>query len=130
MNDVLCLAWQDNNLVLALSTIHSAETLVTCDRKRPGKTSTNASIVYKVFRDQVRKELDIPTFIDDYNHYMNGVDLANQYRSAYETHRSTRRNWCYEPTKYGTMRAYRMQATGARQVGTGRTGVPRSRVQY
>jgi hypothetical protein len=37
---------------------------------------------------------------------------------------------CYEPTKYGTGRAYRMQATGARQVGTGRTGVPRSRVQY
>jgi hypothetical protein len=24
---------------------------------------------------------------------MNGVDLANQYRSAYETHRSTQRNW-------------------------------------
>jgi hypothetical protein len=58
MNNVLCLAWQDNNLVLALSTIHLAETLVTCDRKRLGKTSTNASIVYKVFKDQAKKELD------------------------------------------------------------------------
>jgi hypothetical protein len=37
---------------------------------------------------------------------------------------------CYEPTKYGTTRAYRMQAMGARQVGTGRTGVPRSRAKY
>jgi hypothetical protein len=37
---------------------------------------------------------------------------------------------CYEPTKYGTGRAYRMQATGARQVGTGRTEVPRSRAKY
>jgi hypothetical protein len=37
---------------------------------------------------------------------------------------------CYEPTKYGTGRAYRMQATGARQVGTGRTEVLRSRAKY
>jgi hypothetical protein len=39
-----------------------------------------------------------------------------------------RGGWCYEPMKYGTVRAYQMQATGARQVGMGRTGVPRSRV--
>jgi hypothetical protein len=37
--------------------------------------------------------------------------------------------YCYEPTKHGTTGAYQMQATGARQVSTGRTGVPRSRVQ-
>jgi hypothetical protein len=37
---------------------------------------------------------------------------------------------CYEPTKHGTTRAYRMQATEARQVSTGRTGVPRSCAEY
>jgi hypothetical protein len=37
---------------------------------------------------------------------------------------------CYEPTKHRTTGAYRMQATEARQVGTGRTGVPRSRAKY
>jgi hypothetical protein len=112
MNDVLCLAWQDNNLVLGLSTIHSASTLVSRDRKRPGKTSTNASIVYKVFKDKPRRELDIPAFINDYNHYMNGVDLANQYRSAYETHRSTRRNWLpilYWLLDASIINAYRIQ---------------------
>jgi len=35
----------------------------------------------------------IPCFIDDYNHNIGGVDLANQYREAYETHRTTLRNW-------------------------------------
>ena len=29
----------------------------------------------------------------DCNHHMGGVDLANQYREVYETHRSTQRNW-------------------------------------
>jgi hypothetical protein len=37
---------------------------------------------------------------------------------------------CYEPTNHGMTRAYRVQATEARQVGTGRTGVPRSRAKY
>jgi hypothetical protein len=39
-------------------------------------------------------------------------------------------DFCYEPTKHGTVRAYRMQAAGARQVSTGRTGVPRSCAKY
>jgi hypothetical protein len=37
---------------------------------------------------------------------------------------------CYEPTNHGMTRAYRVQAAEARQVGTGRTGVPRSRAKY
>jgi hypothetical protein len=41
----------------------------------------------------VTKELEIPIFINDYNHYMNGVDLANQYRSSYEVHLKGYRNW-------------------------------------
>lgn len=39
------------------------------------------------------RTMDIPSFIDDYNHSMNGVDLVSQYRSSYETHRTTNRNW-------------------------------------
>jgi hypothetical protein len=96
VKDVLCLAWQDNNIVLALSNIHTvnkAEDFRERLRKRPAKTSTNGRIVRKVFEDQYAKELSIPCFIDDYNHNMGGVDLANQYREAYETHRATLRNW-------------------------------------
>ena len=96
VQDILCLAWQDNNIVLALSNIHTvnrAEDFREKQRRRPAKTSTNRRIVRKVFGDNYIKELQIPCFINDYNYYIGGVDLANQFRESYETHRATLRNW-------------------------------------
>jgi hypothetical protein len=93
---VLCLAWQDNNLVLGLSTVHTVDKstdLVERDRKRPSKTSTNAAQVRPIFGDSHTKKLFIPNYIDDYNHHMGGVDIANQLRESYETHRRTFRSW-------------------------------------
>jgi hypothetical protein len=81
---------------LALSNIHTVHTVndfVARQRKRPAKTSTSDSIVRTVFRDDPIKELLIPVFIDDYNHNIRGVDIANQLREAYKTHRATQRNW-------------------------------------
>jgi hypothetical protein len=46
-----------------------------------------------VFGSEPIKELEIPRFINDYNQFMGGVDIANQLREAYETHRITLRNW-------------------------------------
>jgi hypothetical protein len=43
-------------------------------RKRPKKTALNARITREPFRDLPTKILPIPTFIDDYNHYIGGVD--------------------------------------------------------
>jgi Transposase IS4 len=96
VDNTLCLAWQDNNIVLALSNIHTvnkAEDFCEKLRRRPAKTSTNARIVRQVFGEEPTKELQIPRFIDDYNRYMGGVDLANQFRESYETHRITQRTW-------------------------------------
>jgi hypothetical protein len=96
VQDVLCLAWQDNNIVLALSnilTVDKAEDFREKVRKRPVKTSINGRIVRHIFADELTKSLSIPCFIDDYNQYMGGVDLANQFRESYETHRPTFRNW-------------------------------------
>ena len=96
VQDTLCLAWQDNNIVLALSNIHTVHKIDDFRekiRKRPAKTSTNGRIVRTIFGDSPTKELRIPCFIDDYNQYMGGVDFANQYREAYETHKTTFRNW-------------------------------------
>jgi hypothetical protein len=93
---VLCLAWQDNNLVLGLSTVHTVDKstdLIERDRKRPSKTSTNAAQVRPIFGDSHTKKLFIPNYIDDYNHHMGGVDIANQLRESYETHRRTFRSW-------------------------------------
>ena len=80
VDDTLCLAWQDNNIVLALSSIYTVYTIEDfCERvrRRLAKTSTNRRIVRQVFGDTLTKELRIPCFINDYNRYIGGVDLAN-----------------------------------------------------
>jgi hypothetical protein len=47
----------------------------------------------KVFGDKARKELDIPDFIEEYNLFMCGVDIADQLRSYYNTERTHRKTW-------------------------------------
>jgi hypothetical protein len=77
---------------LVLSNIHTVYTVndfVARQRKRPAKTSTNDSIVRTVFKDDLIKKLLIPVFIDDYNHNIRGVDIANQLQEAYKTHKVT-----------------------------------------
>jgi hypothetical protein len=54
--------------------------------KRFKITSTNAKIAREPFGDESVKLLSIPVFIDDYNHYINGVDKANQLRSSFITY--------------------------------------------
>ena len=61
-------------------------------RRCPSKTSTNERIVQKVFGSDLIKDLQISCFIDNYNQYMGGIDLANQFRESYETHK------CYNKT--------------------------------
>jgi len=88
VNDVLCIGWQDNNFVLGLSIVHivhEVSSYIKSKRNRPTKTSTNAYITRKVFGDSSSIDLDIPTWVNDYNYHMNSVDLANQFRQAYET---------------------------------------------
>jgi hypothetical protein len=78
--DILCLAWQDNNIILALSNIYiidKAEDMVERKRRRLAKTLINGRIVREVFGTDLVKELRISCFIDDYNQNMEGVDLVN-----------------------------------------------------
>ena len=37
--------------------------------------------------------LDILTWVNNYNHNMNSVDLANQFRQSYDTQRIAYQNW-------------------------------------
>ena len=54
-------------------------------RNRPSATSTSASIIRPVFGALPRKKLSIPTPINNYNHFMRGVDTANRYRADFTT---------------------------------------------
>jgi hypothetical protein len=92
IDSVLCIAWQDNNIVTALSTVHTVHKSTDWTprlRKRPAKTSTSAKVAREPFGDQATKELPIPRLIDEYNFNMGGVDRANQLRASYETHQKS-----------------------------------------
>jgi hypothetical protein len=71
------------NILLGIPTGHIVEEEVLSLRRQPSKTSSQAVITRKLFKAKVRKELPIPTFINDYNHSMGQVDVANQLRASY-----------------------------------------------
>jgi hypothetical protein len=55
-------------------------------RKRLKSTSKNAQISRKPFGNDPTKILPIPVFIDEYNHYIRGIDQANQLQAAFTAH--------------------------------------------
>jgi hypothetical protein len=61
-------------------------------RRRPIKTSIYGRIIRQVFQGQNTKELIIPYFINNYNYYIRGIDLANQFREVYKTYKPILRN--------------------------------------
>jgi hypothetical protein len=69
-----------------MTTGHRIEPKTLRLRKRPKKTASNTRITREPFGDNSTKFLSIPTFIDDYNHYMGGIDQSNQLRAAFTTH--------------------------------------------
>ena len=61
-------------------TVYEVSNWVKLERNRLFKISTNLVITRKVFEDLSLIPLDIPTWVDDYNHNINSVNLANQHR--------------------------------------------------
>ena len=94
---VLAVLWMDNAPVTMLMTvhnIHSSKSHVITERKCPRGTSSNAAEVRQLFKQgEFVKPLSIPTCVDDYNQFMGGVDIADQYRSYYTTQIVTQCNW-------------------------------------
>ena len=92
----LCFLWQDNNTVCAITTAHSLhrqQDRIVRKRKRPSSISTNAKQAFACFEGQVEKELEIPVPIDDYNHGMNGVDIASQIQRGFSIHQPSEQRW-------------------------------------
>jgi hypothetical protein len=71
------IAWKDNSLVLVQSVYSGHETRELL-RKRPKESSTSAKTARAVFEKEYQKLLDIPEFIDDYNHRAKAVDRGDQ----------------------------------------------------
>ena len=90
---VMELAWKDQNVVLFMTTVATGHEKELVWRRRPAATATNTRTARAVFGDEVLKELWIPQFIDAYNHFMNGVDVADQLRSYYNTLKPHSKTW-------------------------------------
>jgi hypothetical protein len=66
-----------------MTTGHFIESKTFRLRKKPEKTAFNARITREPFGNNSIKILPIPTFIDDYNHFIGGIDQSNQLRAAF-----------------------------------------------
>jgi hypothetical protein len=73
-----------------MTTIVKARTTVSQVRKRP---NAKDKWIREEFGDQSFKRLEIPDFIDMYNHLMNNVDRADQIRTYYRINRRNYRTW-------------------------------------
>ena len=102
--NVLVSLWQDSNKVGFCTTIHDGTEWVDRNRKRPKGTSTSAIITKQPFRIfepptgckelyEHTRILPIPKAIDDYNHHMGGVNIADQLRASFSTQQRGVKPW-------------------------------------
>ena len=85
--------WMDNTLVFLVSTIHRVESIIERVRRRPRFTQMNRGHVDNIWGERGKKNIYIPSLVDDYNHWMGGVDLADQRIAYYMPDLRCRRNW-------------------------------------
>ena len=88
---VLCGGWQDNNLVLFMTTVHSE-----ADFDIPGSSKPFKRRKDICFFDPAKKRGDdivIPTPIDQYNHHMGFTDLHAQLEASYTCYHRLFRSW-------------------------------------
>ena len=114
--------WMDNGLVFCVSTLHKVGKTVLRNRRRPRITDKNKNHVREVWGDEGSKPIFIPQLIDDYNHWMGGVDLSDQRIAYYQPNLRCRRNWIpmfiqmlsiIRSNSYIVYKSYSQQKTGS-----------------
>jgi len=76
-----------------VSTLHGGEESIVRERRCPRVTSLIKKHVMEVWGDNHTREIKIPSVIDDYNHWMLGVDKSDQFIAYYRPQLRVRRYW-------------------------------------
>lgn len=97
-DNILMIAWQNNNLILALTTaygVREVNNTIIKKRKRLNRTSTNNRIVLPTFKEDEnnvwQKDFDIPKIFFYYNRYMEEINRFNALVTTYSSHRAYNR---------------------------------------
>jgi len=85
--------WVDNNIVNMVTTMHTGDETTTQARRRPKANNTNRRNIQDVWGTSHVANIDIPSVINNYNHWMGGVDLADQLIAYYRPDLRCRRVW-------------------------------------
>ena len=70
-------------VVMMVSTIHTGDEVLKRARRKPRVTDKNKGHVRLVWGDNHTVNINIPLLIDNYNHWMLGVDVADQLIAYY-----------------------------------------------
>jgi hypothetical protein len=89
----MTMRWIDNGEVLMITNMHTGMESVERERKRPRITNINKRNVLAIWGNDPVKKMEIPAVIDDYNHFMGGVDKADQLIQSYRPDIRCRRTW-------------------------------------
>lgn len=92
-SNYLIARWVDNAGVNMVSTVHTGYEKVVRFRKKPRPNDFNRRHVDIVWGSQAVTQIEIPSIIDDYNHWMGGVDKADQLIASYRHKLQCRRTW-------------------------------------
>ena len=66
--------WVDNNVVTMVTTMHTHDETVSHVRKKPRVNAVNKANLNRIWGDSSARMIEIPKVIDDYNHWMGGID--------------------------------------------------------
>lgn len=92
-DNYLIARWVDNNVVTMVTTHHDPTDAIKKCRRRPRTNSTNKKHVDEIWGEHPSCNVWIPVIIDDYNHFMLGVDVADQLIAYYRPNVRCRRTW-------------------------------------
>jgi len=88
--------WIDNNIVKLVSNVHtgtSSDKNVLRNRRKPRVNEFNYKHIRLIWGNDHRKEITIPQIVNDYNHWMLGVDMVDQLISYYRPKIRCKRTW-------------------------------------